>query len=712
MKQVFIKQGVVLTKEVPAPSVRPGTVLVDTRVSCISPGTELSGLAASGKSLLKRAMEKPDKVRKAMERMKVQGIRTVLAKAQSQIAAERPAGYSAAGVVLAVGEGVHSFQVGDRVAVAGAAFANHAAEVVVPENLAVRIPDGVGFEEASSVALGAIALQGVRRAGLQLGETAVVIGCGVMGLLAIQMLKASGCRVIAVDLDPERVRLARGLGADDAVAPAEDDPVRRVIYATDGHGADSVLVTAATSSSAPVSQAFKMARRKGRVVLVGVAGNEYDRNDMYEKELDFVISTSYGPGRYDDLYEQGGIDYPYGYVRWTEKRNMDAYLKMIAAKQVDVAGLINGSYPVEEAEKAYAALQRGESRPLLVALTYAESAPRPEPVPAPIAPGGFPATASGPLKLGIIGAGSFVQNMHLPNLRTMPECFSVVKIANQSGAGAVRAANGFAGCEAVTDAGSVLADPQVQLVMVGTRHNSHAGLAIKALQAGKGVFVEKPMCLTAEEFDELKMVVEETNAPFMVGYNRRFSPHAQAIKERAKGRKGPMMVHYTMNAGYIPYTHWVHTDEGGGRILGEGCHLVDLFRFLVGAPAVSVSVDAVSSDTDRVHPSDNVVATIKYADGSVCSLLYVSVGNTEASKERMEVFFDEKLYVLDDYKTLTAYGDKPCGPALKKQDKGHLEELRAWAGATRKGERFPIPWEELEETWRISLLISQQARQR
>jgi predicted dehydrogenase len=711
MKQVFIKKGQVLTREVPSPTVQQGMILVDTQVSCISPGTELSGLAASSKTLLRKALEKPDKVRAALDRMKVQGVRTVLQKAQSQVEAERPIGYSAAGVVLEVGEGVRSFQVGDRAAVAGAAFARHAAQVAVPENLAVRIPDGVDFSEASSVALGAIALQGVRRAGLQLGETASVIGCGVMGLLSVQMLKASGCRVIAVDLDPERARLAKDLGADEAVASSEEDPVKCVAYVTEGYGADAVLITAATSSSEPVAQAFRIARKKGRVVLVGVAGKEYDRDAMYEKELDFVISTSYGPGRYDDLYEQGGIDYPYGYVRWTEKRNMRAYLQMIAAKQIDVARLIHSSYPVDQADQAYASLKSAESRPLLVTLNYANAAPRDLPPPRPSASTAFSAPTEGPLVLALIGAGAFIQGMHLPNLKKLSDRFRIRKIMDLSGAVAAQASSGAEGCEGVTDMQAVLNDPEIKLVVIGTRHNTHAELAVRALEAGKGVFVEKPMCLTESELERLKRAVHESEAPFVVGYNRRFAPHVSALRDRARRRKGPLMIHYTMNAGYIAYDHWVHTEEGGGRILGEACHLIDLFRSLVGSPAVSVSVDAVSSKTEYVQSSDNVIATIKYKDGSVCSLLYTAIGHSSASKERMEVFFDETLCVLDDYLTLSTYGCKSFGPIAKKQDKGHLNEWIVLSETIRKGGRFPIPWDELEETWRISSLIADRMRE-
>ena len=705
MKQVVFKTGRALCVEVPEPQVQPGCLLVEVRASCISPGTEVSGLVSSGRSLWQKARENPEKLRRALDRMKTEGVFSVLHKAQAGQEKEGVCGYSAAGVVLAVGSGISGFAVGMHVAVAGAGYANHAERVCVPVNLAMAIPEGVPFAEASTCALGGIALQGIRRAEPTLGEYIVVVGCGALGLLTVQMLKAAGCRVIAVDLDPARLALAGELGAELALNPAQDDAVSKVVHFCQGHGADKVIITAATASNGPLSEAFQMCRRKGRVVLVGVVGPEFKREDMYPKELDFVISTSYGPGRYDEQYERLGHDYPYGYVRWTEKRNMEAYLHMIAAGSVRLDRILTDRFPVEEAPLAYDAFA-SEQKPLLVALTYAGE-PSVAVVPDTLAaslPVRWKMPASGVLRVGLVGAGAFVRGMHLPNLRSLPDRYRICAVCDQNGMAARSVAGSVEGCRAVAGYDELLASG-IDLVLIGTRHNSHADLTVRALQAGKAVFVEKPMCITAAEFARVTAALAATDAPYMVGYNRRFAPAIQQIRSRTDRRVNPMMVRYLMNAGYIPYESWVHTEEGGGRMIGEACHIFDLFRSLTNAPVETISVEGLRPRTASVRASDNAVITGKYADGSVCTLMYTAVGSSKAPKERLEVCVDEQMFVLNDYLRLDGYG-VACAWESRQPDKGHCTELEFFSRQVQAGVRFPIPLEEMTESWRISRQVA------
>lgn len=698
--------------ELPEPAALPGFVLVDLRASCVSPGTEMAGIAASGKNLLQRALEQPDKAKAALAQMRSQGISAVWKRAKQKFDREGLSGYSAAGVVLDVGSGVDGFVRGMRVAVAGAGLANHADVVAVPVNLTIPIPDGVSFEDASSVALGGIAMQGVRRAEISLGERVAVIGCGPLGLLALQMLRASGCRVFATDIDERRLAMARDFGAEATGNPSTEDVVTRVNHWSGGLGVDAAIVFTATQSGEPVSQAFQMCRRKGRVVLVGIAGGEYKRDDMYAKELDFVISTSYGPGRYDEDYELRGKDYPYAYVRWTEKRNMESYLELIRQGLVQVKPLIEITESLENAPAAYEKLKSPE-RPLLAVLISPESISlHQQPTEhATTIESTWKAPHSGkPLSIALVGAGSFVQSVLIPGLKAMGDKVVVPWSCSRTGTSARASAALVPDCKPVTDYSEVLADSAVHAVLIGTRHNSHADLAIQALKAGKGVFVEKPMCLMPEEFDALAEAVDDGDAPYMVGYNRRFSPFAEKIRRETSQRIHPLMIQYTMNAGYLPREHWTQGPEGGGRLLGEACHIIDLFRSLVGQPVKEVSCSPLRSPNPAALPNDNFVLTLSYQDGSIATLVYTSQGNRAVPKERMEVYFDEKTFILNDYLTLEAHGIPKAALTLKERDKGHAAELVAFQKACTNGERFPIPWQELVETWQISWQADQICR--
>ncbi len=595
MKQVLIRKGEVVVEEVPAPRAEPGSVLVRVGNSCISVGTELSGIREGRVPLWRKALRNPDLVRKGLALVASQGVSRTREIVRGALDAGSPTGYSAAGTVMEAGEGVEDIRPGDRVGCAGAQCAFHAEVIRVPRNLAVRVPDTVSTTTASTVTLGAIALQGLRRADPTLGERFVVLGLGVLGQLTAQLLKANGCSVIGADLDPARVRLAKDLGMDAAIDPEGGDPVEQVMRMTGGAGADGVIVTASSASHEVVSTAFRCCRRKGRVVLVGDVGLHLRRGDFYRKEIDFRISTSYGPGRYDERYEEKGFDYPIGYVRWTENRNMAEYLRLLADGRVRVEPLLGGAFPVEEAPAAYDALRRAD-RPLMVLLSYPAGTETPDRSAVPN-PHARPA-ASETVRIAVVGAGGFAKGTHLPNLAAMKDRFRLRAVVSRTGHNALAAARQHGAEYASTDYRQVLEDPEVDAVLLATRHDRHAAMALEALRAGKHVLVEKPLALTR---DETAGIVDFYGTPpagegpvLLTGFNRRFSPYARRLRELLEERRNPLVLSYRMNAGYLPAEHWVHTDEGGGRNLGEACHVYDLFTFLTGARVREVRAQAIA----------------------------------------------------------------------------------------------------------------------
>ena len=705
MKQVLIQKGKVLVEEVPAPGVEPGTVLVSVARSCISVGTEMSGVRASGEALWKKALKQPDKVRKVLKMAATEGLGKTRSMVKGKLESGNPTGYSAAGVVLAVGEGVTDIAPGDRVACAGAQCAHHAEVIRVPRNLTVPVPDGLEFDLASTVTLGAIALQGVRRANPTLGETFVVVGLGILGQMTVQMLKANGCRVIGTDLDQGRIAEAVAKGMDWGLGGDVDDGVSQVARLTDGVGADGVIVTAASPSDAIMSTAFQYCRRKGRVVLVGDVGLNLNREDFYTKELDFFISTSYGPGRYDDTYELKGLDYPVSYVRWTENRNMSEYLRMLADGRVRISDMISAIHPLEEAPRAYESLKGGADRPLIVLLSYPDDiqgapgrAAATRRIDNPQAPG----SRQGKVRLALVGAGGFARGMHLPNLQALKDRYHLQAVVSRTGHNAQAAATQFGAGYAATDYREVLDDPEVDVVLLATRHDLHCAMTLQALEKGKHVLVEKPLALNPEELESISAFYqgrEGQQVPvLMTGFNRRFSPFARSLKKQLQGRSNPMVVNYTMNAGYIPLDHWVHGPEGGGRNIGEGCHIYDLFTYLTGARVTGVQARSIQPATAHYSPRDNFTASISFDDGSLCTLTYTALGSTAFAKERMDVFVDGKVYHLHDYKTLEAHGGGR-GVSSKMMDKGQKDELAALADCLQKGAPWPIElWEQLQAT--------------
>lgn len=703
MKQVLIKQGKIILEDVPAPAVEPATLLVRVEYSCISIGTEMSGVKATGLPLWKRALKQPENVKKALAMIASQGISKASSQISERLTAAIPTGYSAAGVVIAVGAGVEGFRPGDRVACAGAQCAFHAEFICVPKNLTVLVDDAVSSDHASTVTLGAIALQGVRRASPTLGETFVVIGLGILGQLTAQLLKANGCRVIGVDLDQDRVRLATELGMDVGISNESASDVEQVNRLTGGIGADGVIITAATPADAVISTAFKMCRRKGRVVLVGDVGLHLNRADFYQKELDFFISSSYGPGRYDANYEERGLDYPVAYVRWTENRNMAEYLRLVAEGRIRLAPLVSTTFPIGEATAAYETLKDVRTKPLMVLLSYPASASANDSSVSRIITN--PAALAGTgdrVRLAVVGAGSFAKGMHLPNIRDMADRYQLHTVISRTGHNAVATAKQFGALNASTDFEATLEDASIDAVLIATRHNLHAGMVLKALLAGKHVLVEKPLAITQEELDQVNAFYANASGPqpiLLTGFNRRFSPHARRIKELVSARTNPMVLNYRMNAGYIPLEHWVHTEEGGGRNIGEACHIYDLFTFLTGSKVTSVTAHAITPKTGYYSATDNFVATLAFADGSVATLTYTALGSRDYPKEQLEVFVDGMTIAMNDFKSLQVTGSKAVGLETKLSEKGQKEELQIFAEAIKTGSEWPIAlWEQNQVT--------------
>ena len=700
MKQVILRQGVAAVDDVPAPCVEPGTVLVGVQHSCISIGTELSGLRSSGLPLWKRALQQPANVQKAIGSALAVGPTRTWSMIRGQLTAGNATGYSAAGVVLEVGAGVEDIVRGDLVACAGAQSAHHAEVIRVSRNLVVPVPDGVDSEDASTVTLGAIAMQGVRRVESTLGETFVVIGLGILGQLTVQLLKADGCRVIGVDLDQSRIATAISLGMDMAIDPDDERSADQVARLTDGVGADGVIITAATPSDAVVSSAFAMCRKKGRVVLVGDVGLNLNRADFYQKELDFLISSSYGPGRYDRAYEERGLDYPVGYVRWTENRNMAEFLRLIAEGRVRVAPLVSDVYPIGQAAAAYEKLQRGDNKPLMVLLSYPKPPVTPESLTRRVANPRAQRSDSGKVRIALVGAGGFAKGMHLPNLQALHSKFSLHAVVSRTGHNASATAAQFAASYSTTDYSAVLADPDIDAVLIATRHDLHSMMVIQALDAGKHVLVEKPLAVSREQLLEVSswFANQAGDVPVLLtGFNRRFSRYARRIQELTAGRAGPMILNYRMNAGHLPPSHWAHGSEGGGRNIGEACHIYDLFTFLTNSRVGRVEAVAATPKTRYYGPSDNFTAVMAFEDGSVASLTYTAFGSSEHPKEELEVFVDGKVISLSDYKTLIVKGSKAKGMTTTLSEKGQKAELEAFGSVALSGGDWPIPlWQQVQ----------------
>jgi predicted dehydrogenase/threonine dehydrogenase-like Zn-dependent dehydrogenase len=713
VKQVLFRDGKATVEEVPAPRLESGQVLVQVAYSCVSPGTELATAAAT--SVLGSLCHNPWRLRKAFDIARDHGFRSLCALARERLSFSSSSGYSCSGVVLEAGSGLEGFREGDKVACAGAGYANHAEVVVVPQNLVTKVPECVDLADAATVALGAIALQGVRRAQPSVGERIGVIGLGILGQLTVQILKAAGCLVFGWDPEPDRVARAKSFGLD--AAPEDHHQLMGAAQRfTEGYGLDAVLLTAASKSDEPVHQAMQIARRKARVVVVGDVGLSIRRASMYAKELDLLISTSYGAGRYDPSYEEEGLDYPYAYVRWTENRNMQAYLQLIASGRVTPAPLITRRLPISDAAEAYYALKEDNPRPYTVLLKYpptnSESSGVRKLSLRPRTP-----VKNGTIRLAIVGAGSFARTVHIPNLRDLTDRFQIEAIVTNRGANALAMVRQIGARTAATDYKEILADSTVDAVLIATRHHLHTKMVEDALRAGKHVFVEKPLALTEEALQNLNTVVGEVDTlssrcpVVFVGFNRRYSPYVVRLRELVAERSTPLHLSYRVNAGYLPPTHWVHGAEGGGRLLGEACHFVDLFRFLVGAPAVEVHALGLRATGADLSPTGNFTSTIRYADGSICTLLYTSQGAPELPKEVLELHMGARSFLLDDYRALRGFGAK-LDLRTRTQQKGYREEIIAFHDAISGVLDTRALWKQAVEVTRTSLEMNRQVRSR
>lgn len=694
MKQVLqnLRTGDTELADIPAPIIRPGQLLIATRRSLISAGTERMLVEFGQANLIAKARSQPDKVRQVLDKIRTDGLLPTLETVFARLDQPLPLGYCNAGVVVDVGAGVTGFAKGDRVVSNGP----HAEVVCVPQNLCARIPDGVSDEAAAFTVLGAIALQGVRLARPTLGESVGVIGLGLLGLLTVQLLKANGCRVLGIDFDAQKVELARRFGAEAVDLSAGGDPVAAGLAFSNGRGVDAVIITASTKSSEPVHQAALMSRKRGRIVLVGVTGLELSRADFYEKELTFQVSCSYGPGRYDDRYEQQGQDYPIGFVRWTEQRNFEAILDLLSAQRLDVQPLITRCLPQAAAPEAYRLLTTEKSL-LGVVLTYPDQVDL-APTLRTVDGASHRAASAGAVKAGVIGAGNFASLVLLPALAQTAARRRAIASAGDTSA--ALAARKFGFQQATSDYRAILDDPEINTVFILTRHNSHARFVVEALNAGKHVFVEKPLALNREELAQVQQAVAaHPERQLLVGFNRRFSPLAMKLRALLRERAEPINVVYTVNAGAIPPAHWTQDPAvGGGRIIGEGCHFIDLIGYLVGHSLTAIEARMVGRAPGVTVREDKMTIVLEYADGSVGTIHYLANGSKSFPKERVEVFSQGRVLALDNFKSLRGYGWKGFNKlSLRRQDKGHAAEVRAFVERVATGGEWLIPWQTLSE---------------
>ena len=692
MKQLLqnMRDGKAVVEEVPVPTPRAGMALVKTEASLVSAGTERMVVEFAEKSLVGKARSRPDLVRQLIDKVKREGLMATTQAAFDRLDQPMALGYSSAGTIMKLGEDMPGFKVGQRVACAGGGFAVHAEYAVVPRNLLTPIPDTVDFESGAFTTLGAIALHGFRLAEPQIGETVAVIGMGLLGLLTGQIASAAGCRVLGIDVDPKRVNLASSLGLQAWQRNKVGDYAKNfTLY----RGFDMVIICADTSSNDPVELAGEIARDRARVVATGAVGLDFPRKLYYEKEISFINSRSYGPGRYDIAYEEGGKDYPIGYVRWTEGRNFEAIVDLLANGKLLVQPLITHRFPIERATQAYDVITGKKAEPFLgVLLTYENTMPDVQTARVKLRTSPTPRASN--VTLGVIGAGLFANATLLPAIKKNRQ-IKLIGIASASGLHAQHAAKKFDFAYAASSDDEIINDPNVNTVAILTRHDTHADLVVKALQAGKNVFVEKPLALNSDQLSAISVALTADGCPLMaVGFNRRFAPLAQQLKTSIVNRQSSLYAHYRINAGYIPLNHWTHDPIfGGGRIIGEGCHFIDFITFLVGAAPVSVS--AVALPDGGKYREDNVSMTFTFPDGSVGVVDYLANGDKSFPKERVEVFCGGRIAVLDDFRKLEMIHDGRRKTITTAQDKGWKDEWVAFAMTIREGGKPSIPYEQL-----------------
>jgi len=737
LKQILqsLKNGATEIAEVPCPAVKRGHLLIRSSRTLVSVGTERMLVEFGKAGWIEKARQQPDKVRMVLDKIKTDGLMPTLEAVFNKLDQPLPLGYCNVGEVLEVGSGVNGFQVGDRVASNG----KHAEVVSVPVNLCAKIPDGVSDDEAAFTVIGAIGLQGIRLVQPTLGEAVVVTGLGLIGLVTVQLLRAHGCRVLGIDFDAGKLALARQFGAEVVNLSAGEDPVAAANVFSRGRGVDAVIITASTKSSEPVHQAALMCRKRGRIVLVGVAGLELSRADFFEKELSFQVSCSYGPGRYDASYEEKGVDYPIGFVRWTEQRNFEAVLDMMADGRLDVKPLISHRFSINEAEQAYALVGgAGPSLGILLQYPTAEQKPEAELRRATVelvphsrhpSPPGVESQAA----VAFVGSGNYATAVLIPAFKGAGARLKTV--ASSGGVSGVHAGRKFGFEQTTTDTDSIFSDSQINTIVITTRHDSHARLVCQALDAGKHVFVEKPLALTLAELAEIEKAFWRTNtlaadestgaspSPptplprgegriLMVGFNRRFAPQIQKMKELLAGVREPKVFVMTVNAGAIPPAHWAQDPAiGGGRIVGEACHFIDLLRFLTGSPISGFQAVSIGKVPGVVVAEDKASITLRFADGSIGTIHYLANGHKSFPKERLEVFAGGRILQLDNFRKLTGFGWPGFTKMnLWRQDKGQKACAAAFVQAVEQGQTAPIPFEEVIEVSRVSIEVAEALR--
>ena len=701
MKQIIqnVRWGRLKVEDVPDPTVRPGHVLISNVASVVSAGTEKMVVDLARKSLLGKALQRPDHVKRILTKLRQEGLSSTIRQVSGKLDEPIALGYSSCGIVLACGDDVMSFKPGDCVASNG----SHAGVVCVPKNLCALVPASVRPEEAAFAVLGAIALNGVRLAEVKLGEFAFVIGLGLIGQFAVALLKAQGCRVFATDPDVGRCDLAVRMGAESA-SPGLGAKV--IAGLTSGLGADAVVITASTDSNGPISLAAESVRKKGRVVAVGAVGLDLPRRPFYFKEAEFVVSCSYGPGRYDALYEERGLDYPAPFVRWTEQRNIETVLSLMAAGSLDVSPLITHRFAVEQAQSAYQMIEENSEPYLGIVIQYPEDQRAPlqklELISLPARPD------KGTIAIGCLGAGNFARLVMLPLIRDVRELIPKI-ICSARGVSALSAGKKLGFAAITADEDEVFRDPDVKAIFILTQHNQHASQVVRALQSDKHVFVEKPLALTIEDLRRVETTLRKAgeSAPLlMVGFNRRFSRSARKVKDFFAGVPSPLTISIRFNAGEIPPDHWIQdADVGGGRITGEACHGIDLATYLAGSPPVRVHAASVSGPTAPQITEDQCFITLWHENGSVSSVAYLAGGDKAYPKERVEVLGGGRLAVIEDFRdVVTATGGRVKRRRGWGQDKGHRAELEEFTKAVTGGGHAPIPWEDLRSTTLASIL--------
>lgn len=685
MKQLIqdFKTGDIKLVDVPPPALTPGGVLVRNAFSLVSAGTERATVNLAQQSLVGKARSRPDLVRRVVETVKREGLSAAVRKVQSQLDQWKTLGYSCAGTIVEVGEGVTGLSVGDRVACGGQDYASHAEMVAVPQNLCAKLPEGVVFEQAAFTTLGAIAMQGVRQADVRIGEAVAVIGLGLVGQLTVQILKAAGCVVLGIDVSAEACDLAKRCGGDAVVVRTSGDAERVAAKLTNDFGVDAVIIAASAPTSDPIELAAKICRERGRVVMVGVTGMEIPRDLFYAKELEFKLSRSYGPGRYDPVYEEKGVDYPIGYVRWTEQRNMEAFVQLLAGRRIDVAPLITHTFAIDDASKAYELITgKTEERVVGVLLKYSERVEQASCAFGIIEKRQAGRRSSTGVVLGVIGAGNYAQGVLLPHFKANPDV-TLRTVCTATGVKAEKAKEKFGFVNATTNWRDLVADKAVNAVVIATRHDLHAQIVCEALRVGKAVFCEKPLCLRGAELDEIVRTIKDTgNTRLMVGFNRRFASFAPKVLALAT----PLVMRYRVSVQPLPADHWVNDpDTGGGRILGEVCHFIDFLRFAARARLVSVFAQGFGGE--------NVQVSLRFADGSVGSIDYFNVADAALNKEHIEIFGGGRQVVVDEVR-----------------EKGQAEEVRQFVAAVKTGGPLPIPLEEILESTRATLAAVESMR--